>query len=120
MADKNSYKYANTPDCKVPIRGKYKRNIIELAKAFFRTRYRNTVLNRTKWRFDVHVVDAEAGEVKEFMQQNNMCFVENTFSSCSEPGARSSEKQPGRSSGRTKHQSAASHIRTPHSPPPTP
>lgn len=95
MPVKISERYANTPDCKVPISSKYKRNIIDIAKAFFRTKYRSTVLNREDWRFDVRVVDAEPAEVKQFMEEHTMCFVENTFSQAGGSGFKvESSKRP--------------------------
>lgn len=73
-------RFANTADSKIPIQGKYKRNIIELAKATFRTRFRSVSLNRPEWRFDILVVDADENIVFEFITEYPMCHIENTFS----------------------------------------
>lgn len=73
-------RFKNIADSKVPIMGKYKRHIIDLAKATFRTRFRSVSLNRPKWRFDILVVDADDKLVKEFTDEYEMCHIENTFS----------------------------------------
>lgn len=80
MREKNFDRYANTTDSRVPIQGKYVRDVRDLAKASFRIAFRSVKLNRNEWRFDVHVVDADAQVVTEFMQEFPMCHVENTFS----------------------------------------
>lgn len=73
-------RFKNIADSKVPILSKYKRNIVELAKATFRTRFRSVSLNRKEWRFDILVVDADEKLVKEFTDEYEMCHIENTFS----------------------------------------
>ena len=75
-----SERFCNIADSKVPIQGKYKRNIVELARATFRTRFRTVSLNRKDWRFDILVVDADENIVKEFITEYPMCHIENTFS----------------------------------------
>lgn len=80
MSEKNPERYSNTADCSVPIQGKYRRNVIDIAKAYFRICYRSVKLNREQWRFDVHTVDADETLVKEFLEEYPMCRVENTFS----------------------------------------
>lgn len=79
MSNNNSKRYVNTADCAVPIEGKYRRNIISIAKGFFRIGFRKAELNRDQWRFDVHVVDADAQTIKDFLEECPMCHVENTF-----------------------------------------
>lgn len=80
MSEKNHDRYKNTADCSVPIKGKYRRNIISTAKGFFRIGYRSVKLNRDEWRFDVHTVDADEQTIKDFLEECPMCYVENTFS----------------------------------------
>lgn len=83
MAQINFERFENTADSRVPIKGRYRRHVIELAKAYFRTGFRQVTVNRKEWRFDVHVVDADAQSVKEFEKDHEMCHVENTFSALS-------------------------------------
>lgn len=83
MRENNSERYANTPDSRVPIQGKYARNIREIASAFFRITFRSVKLNRQQWRFDIMLVDADKESVTQFLQQYPMCHIENTFSGLS-------------------------------------
>lgn len=80
MREQNFDRYANTVDSRVPIQGKYARDIRELGKAAFRYSMRSVKLNRQAWRFDVHVVDADPEAIKQFVHDFPMCYVENTFS----------------------------------------
>lgn len=95
MPSNNSDRYANTPDCTVPIKGKYRRNIISIAKGFFRIGFRSVKLNRDEWRFDVHTVDATQQTIKDFLEECPMCFVENTYSNLVESSK--IKKQPAHS-----------------------
>lgn len=79
-AVKEFKRFSGIPDSKVPVQTKYKCNIIELAKAAFRTSFRTVTLNRKHWRFDILLVDADAKHVTEFLNDYPMCHIENTFS----------------------------------------
>jgi hypothetical protein len=79
-------RYAKSPDSRVSIQGKTLRNIIELARATFRTSFRNVYLDRSTWCFYVQVVDADKQVVSQFMDEYKMTLVENTFSSLRNTG----------------------------------